>query len=310
MGNRKRFEPLQGKPAEKVCAKYLVGRSVSQICAETGFSRGIIVDCLSRHGVSLRPRIEALKIRAINRTDEERAKFSEAVRRGQQHRRLKIPLDELRELYLGGMSEKAVAEHFGVARSAIRPRLIEMGIEPRGRSQAELLKWSQMPPEKRAAQVIAAHVATRGRTPTQEEREKQARSRARNWRKNTGPAAIRLASWLEESGVLCVLEKACGRYNIDVAVAETIAVELHGGGWHTASNHRRREAERIKHLLDTGWQCLTVWIDKRRFPLTIASAEYIIAMLDELRSDHSPTRQNRVIRGDGKPWPEQRLEVD
>ena len=68
--------------------------------------------------------------------------------------------DRLAELYQDH-SEKALAERFGVARTAMKAALEEIGTSRRGQSDAEALKWSQMSDEERRKQVEAAHEATR-----------------------------------------------------------------------------------------------------------------------------------------------------
>lgn len=306
MANRRRMKSLRGQQAKKARDMYIAGFSVRQICCDLGVIRGQVDRCLAIGGIQKRTIKEALALRAKSRTDEERER-DEAPRRG---RRLELPERDIVSLYAGGMSENAIARHFGVSRSPICRILSESNIKRRGRSEAEALKWSQMPEGARRAQVYAAHHASNGKKRSKEELKKRALSRETRWARHTTKDAVSLMEFLASLGVRCGAEVACGPYNIDVAVAGTIAVELHGGGWHMSVIRRAKEPERIKYLLDRGWQCLTVWTDKRRHPLSMACAKYIVAMLDELRGDHPPTRQNRVIRGDGKPWPERRLDVD
>jgi len=68
--------------------------------------------------------------------------------------------ETIRQLY-AKMSENAVANELGVSRTAIQGALRHLGIERRGQSEAEQLKWSQMTPEEREAQVKAAHEKNR-----------------------------------------------------------------------------------------------------------------------------------------------------
>jgi len=83
--------------------------------------------------------------------------------------RTNLPTAEILQLYLAGVSENDLAKRFQTSRGAIRRRLLRAGIVCRGRSQAELLKWSKMNPEARAHQVEPAHEAKRG---TNEPRDK------------------------------------------------------------------------------------------------------------------------------------------
>jgi len=306
MGNRNRSKPVRGQQAKKVRSMYLDGLSVRQICDRLGLTRGSVDRCLAAGGVRKRARTDAIRLRAHTRTDEE----IERDEMPRQRRRVDIPIDEVISMYLEGMSEKALSERFNVSRTPIFRTLSEAGIRRRSRSEAETLKWSQMSKDRRAARVAAAHRASTGKKKTPQQKIKAAGTRASRWQLHTTSDAVSLMEQLATAGISCEAERAVGPYNIDVAVAGTIAVELHGGGWHMSKLHRAREPERIKHLLDEGWQCLTIWIDKRRHPISAGCVKYIVAMLEELRRDHPPSRQNRVIRGNGKPWPERRIDVD
>ena len=216
--------------------------------------------------------------------------------------RIEVPnLDNLLNRYVAGESENKLAREAGVGRGVFRRRLLWAGIKPRGRSEAELMKWSRMSPERRAAQVATAHEAVRGSKQTWEHRCKGAITRERNISGATIVEDI-LDNSLRLRGLSVTQQKAVGIYNIDVAIHEPrIAVEVYGGNWHSTGTHRRRHFKRCKYLLDCGWNVLVIRVDARNHPLGLGAYNYIIAFADELRSNPPVRCQYRVIFGDGSP---------
>jgi very-short-patch-repair endonuclease len=212
--------------------------------------------------------------------------------------RLNLDTDNLVRLYQEGWSENRLAKHLGVSRPVIRRRLLESGVHIRSQSEAEALKWSLMTPEQRARQVEAAHKAARGRPKTIEEKLKLATTRYRLGHMSS--YEVIFANMLGRLGLAVIPQAPCGPYNIDLAVGP-IAVEIFGGGFHMSGRHLARAHERAKYLFDAGWHILAIWVDKRRYPLTIHAAEYLATWLKELRRDPPPIGQYRVIRGNGEP---------
>ena len=125
--------------------------------------------------------------------------------------------DDLIRRYQAGESENKLSGEFGISRSVITRILRDHGIHHRGRSEAELLKWSHMSPERRRNQVAAAHQAARGRTITWAEKCKHAISNEQSLIRSV-PIEARLAEKLVEAGFNVTQQKAIGAYNIDVAI--------------------------------------------------------------------------------------------
>ena len=258
----------------------------------------------------MRSRSDSLRVLFSNYTKDEIEQRRAGWKEGGAKRRTDIPAETVCQLYKDGVSEKALAERFSVWRASIRRCLLESGIEPRDRSEAMLLRMQQTSLEDRKKLVRAANRAAAGRTCTTAEKEKRAQTRERK-QSQRDPSAMLLQTWLHSRGISSTCEKAVGIYNVDLAIGSTVAVELHGGGWHLGERHRAREPRRLKFILDAGWHAVTIWVERRKgHPLTKGSAEYLVAMLDELRRNPSLRRQNRVIWGDGQDHSSARLDVD
>lgn len=73
-----------------------------------------------------------------------------------------LATNDIIKYYLEGQSENSLAKQHNVSRAVVTRILKESNIKRRGRSEAELLKWSQMTPEKRKHQVEAAHITNKG----------------------------------------------------------------------------------------------------------------------------------------------------
>lgn len=194
----------------------------------------------------------------------------------------------------GGLSVLALARQYKIARQAIARVLRFHGRASRGRSEAERLKWSQMPEETRQRQVMAAHNSVRGVTKSDEWAHKQAVTRARLLFK-AAPSEAVLSGWLAERGIESTPQVAVGRYNVDLVVGP-VAVEVHNDAY-LRRDGAAGDTKRIFHILDASWHVLVV--RDMIFPLSAAAADYLIAWLDELRRHPSHARQYRVIDGAG-----------
>lgn len=200
--------------------------------------------------------------------------------------------------YESGESENAIAKSLNVNRWAIRRRLLEAGVAVRGQSAAELVKWSHMSSDARSHQVAAAHIAATGRVPTGNERAASALAHEHSM-SYANADERKLADFLRRANVTVVPQKACGPYNIDIAVENTVAVEVFGGGWHAERYRIERFIQRAKYLFDQGWHLYVIWIDQRRYPLGDL-ADDIIAFGQQASGTPAPHCQYRVVRGNGE----------
>ena len=202
-------------------------------------------------------------------------------------------------LYLGGMSENQVAQHLGVARGCVRNRLIKAGITPRNQSQSESLKWSQFTAEQRLHQVASANEACRGRVHTEEERIKRAQTRYLR-QTHISPNEQRLADMLRARGLTVKQQVAVHTCNVDLSIEPgPIAVEVHGGGWHSTPFHRRLMSSKREQLFSRGWALVEVWID-RRFNPWEAVTDQLVTLCETLCLLPSCEGEHWVVLGNRK----------
>ena len=219
-----------------------------------------------------------------------------------------LPVDDIVARYLAGESTNALAKAFGVSRKSIDYRLDAAGVTRRGPTEANRLMASKRTPEENAANVRRAHEATRGRTRSIEERSKGAATREQ--RGTHGSDLERaLADMLRTRGLDVTTQKAVGPYNVDIAT-RTVAVEVFGGGWHAYGGHRERASERLRYILDQGWNLVIVWASRERWPIGPGACDYIVAFDELARRDPSIRGEYRVIWGDGQDATTQCLDVD
>lgn len=202
--------------------------------------------------------------------------------------------DDLLSRYLGGESEKALAEAHGVSRTAIRRVIVEEGVEPRGRPQSMVVRMARTSSEERQRLTAAAHAAVRGSHLTADQLSRRARGVERT-QANTSPAERILQAMLEERGLIVSSQKAIGPYNADLA-AGSVAVEVLGGTWHRTKRHGKR----LGYFLDHGWDVIYVWVDGIHYPLSPSAAEDIAAQVERRDRDPAAPRRYRVIRGSGE----------
>lgn len=209
-------------------------------------------------------------------------------------RKLKnIDVDNLTSSYLGGTSEKALAESFGISRSAIRRILVKNDIVPRGRSESMFVRMSQTSPQERQRLAQAAHKARTGQPVSVATKEKHALTVEKKGL-TISKTEILLKNSLLGYGIETISQKAIGIYNVDLAT-DSVAMEVLGGSWHNTKSH----GQRLNYLLDRGWDVIFVWIGKD-FPLTICATQDIIAQIEFRNSHPTAPRRYRVIRGSGE----------
>lgn len=200
------------------------------------------------------------------------------------HRRIEdrtlVPEDEVISMYQSGISELAIARHFGCSRNVIRRRILRSGIVPRDGKEANKLRYRETTQEYRQALTRAAHEARRGEMPHSQ------RCHYASSRENTGnashfgPGEAELASFLEQRGLSFIRQKAIDIYNVDFAIGH-VAVEVTLGtvkyrGGNIMSN------KRLKKILECGYSPIT--IEFSSVPALTAYLEDIVSTIDEARS--------------------------
>lgn len=209
-----------------------------------------------------------------------------------------LDVDDLVRRYLSGESEKAIADDLGVGRPTIRRRLLAAGITPRGRGEAMSVRMANTSPDERKRLASAANTARRGSKASADELARKAVTAERTLQKIRN-GEIGLAALLSTRGVRPDLQKACGPYNIDIALAP-IAVEVHVSTTHPMRSARQRE--RVVYLADRGWRTLYVWL-RPGTEASDAAADEVIAHVERAQADPASVREYRVIRGTGEDAP-------
>lgn len=202
--------------------------------------------------------------------------------------------DDLVLRYVGGESEQSLAESCGVSRSAVGRFLTDMGVERRNRSQAMFTRMANSSPAERRRLASAAHDAARGSHRTLQQLERRARGVEQRLG-NVSESERNLVAMMRRGGRSVVQQKAVGPYNVDIATG-TVAVEIFGGAWH----RRKREGERLRYLLDHGWDVLYIWVDGIKYPLTRDAAQDAITFAEFRDRNPAAPRRYRVIRGGGQ----------
>lgn len=210
-----------------------------------------------------------------------------------------LNVDNFIKLYNSGKSLKALADQLGCSRVYLTQILRKNNTPIRGRSESMYLRMSQTSPEERSRLSAAAHAAVKGREHTFEEKCKRSITREKR-QIGIYPIEKTAKEMLEEKGFVCRAQKAVGPYNVDIALTEhCIAVEIFGGGWHGAGFHARRFNKRIKYLLDSGWLPVIIWVEARSFPFGVGAIDYIVSLVEKIRSDETMRSKEHMIRGDG-----------
>lgn len=207
-------------------------------------------------------------------------------------------LDNILARYISGEHENKLAQEFGFGRNVIRRHIINAGIKPRGISESLVIRWKNAPESERISMLANAHIARRGSVVSESTKVLHAKT-LQSTHVITG-YELQLTNWLKERGISITNQKAVGIYNLDIAINRfPIAVEMFGGGWHAYGSHKERFFSRSKYLFDHGWSMIVVWIDRRRYPLTVNCADYIIKYIDIFSKNPPAISEYGVILGNG-----------
>lgn len=196
-----------------------------------------------------------------------------------------LPLDEIARRYGEGESIKSIAHSFGVARVVINRRLDQLGVEHRSISDSMRAKYDAMTAEERRTLVA-----------TPERLEACAKTRQRTL-SAVGTGEAWLAAELASAGMSVVPQAAVGKYNVDVLVNDSVAVELMADSPFPYTSERDRK--RIEYLLQ---RCavVVVW-SAGRFVLTPTSMRDVVAFCERVCADPAFSQGKYwVIRGSGE----------
>lgn len=260
--------------ADDLVRRYQSGETEKDLAAEVGAPRVTFRNFLQRRGVHEMGRAKVVP-----------------SRRWAPHN----PDDVIRR-YLAGESEKALAEAYGVGRTAVRGLLERTGTAVRGRGDAMLTRMAQTSPEERAHLTAAANAAVLGSSRSEEDMIRRALAAEHGAYSNrVGRWENEIAAELTRRGYTSIPQKAIGRYNVDIAI-EPVAVEVHSAPAypHTLPRH----VERIKYLADRGWPSVYVMATGvvRLGPV----CDQLVTFLELAEGNPAALGQYRVVRSSGQ----------
>jgi transposase len=258
---------------------YLSGKTIEQIAPIIGISKATL---------EVRARQEGLKFRDLRPTiiTKPRADM------------IDLPIDEIVRLYNSGMPKRTIAKRFNVAEMVIHDRLKRVGILPAAsRSEATKIAMSRMTKEQRQAITKAAHDAVRGSKRSFADLEKRAKGVEMSG-KIASQYEADFADFLTKNKINFIPQKAVGVYNCDFAV-NPVMVELFGGGFHAYGRHKARLADRIRYILNEGWNIYVIWVMSGEKIINPIVFDDFIAFLQKSSRNPSFRGQYRVIWSNG-----------
>lgn len=209
----------------------------------------------------------------------------------------KIDIPGLLSDYVSGVSVNELAKRCRITGKDIKSLIIDNGVTIRTRSQAEKIKWSLMSDSARANQVKACHEAGKGREVTIQESMKRAKGRERAGYTNSIHEQ-RFFDLMANRNIALIPQTACNVYNIDFTIG-TVAVEIHGGHWHSYGRHKTVFAKRTKKLIDSGYTVIILNVTATH-PLSDSVADYMADLIQESRRNKPQFGKHRVVWGAGE----------
>lgn len=224
--------------------------------------------------------------------------------------------------YKAGVSVAQLSRELGFSRLAITRALKAAGVDLRGQSDAERVKWAGLKanPKRVEKQMAAAWAARRGSSDREDTLVRRARTRQER-KVAVHAGEPELAAALVAHGLQIEQQFAFGRYNLDIAIAaDRIAVEVVGSNWHP--HHVASIRKRTEHILGEGWAVVFVFAWRREPGLVrdrdsgnrflpprrvkpvydpAAVAEYMVAFAERLRGDEALRGKYGVISGNAEP---------
>jgi transposase-like protein len=257
---------------------YEAGESVESIARRVGVSSNVVQRRFRAAGVQLRTSREVYQRRRGFRDSDVRPLHAE---------------------YLRGASSVDLAKRLGCHSSTLRNVFKRAGLPVRDARAAHIVHNAALPASERSRRAAAAHEAVRGVKHSAEQ------LRARALRREAAPPPMpsterRVAGVLRRMGNALRYQRACGPYNIDLAIGDAIAVEVFGGGWHASGRHAARYPKRTRYLLDRGFDVVIVWVEQAYRDGWIHALHHVIADLQRADRDPAAPRQYRVIRRRGE----------
>lgn len=211
-------------------------------------------------------------------------------------RRLQLDDAEIVRLYESGMTKHEIAVRMGTWDMVISKRLAEHGHPTEDRSAAMRTRLARMTADERRALSASAHDAVRGKKRTHSDLVRRANSKAKTGKPGSTEEAV-VGSLLSSMGLPVSYQTAVDKYNLDVTIGDSVAVEVSGRP--KKGVNAERIPKRLELVLNSGWHVILIWSNTHWNPIGHACAEYVAACVDEVRRDPSLRGQYRVVWGNG-----------
>lgn len=259
--------------------RYLAGAGIAALAAAFGCRKSAVREVLATRSVTQRTFSEVQRINWLERTDHFPLADAELIRRYVEN----------------GESTVMIGRTIDRSPSAVGARLRRLGVE-RTAAEAQRARNHRMTDAERMAQTAAAHAASRGSRRDQATLEAAALARQRRKGATIGHGEVLLVGWLRERGLDPIPQLAVDRYNVDIGLLP-VTVEV---VFRTAADVRKPAfVRKIEHLTNRGLHVLIVLMT-RRLLIQEATADDVVAFLEQAKADPSPVGQYRVIWGSGQ----------
>lgn len=107
------------------------------------------------------------------------------------------------------------------------------------------------------------------------------------------------ANLLNDARIPFVFNKAIGKYNVDFAIGDSIAVEIYGGLFHTTGRAVARLNERMDYILNAGWNIYIIWCFSNKSFVSDSCFKDFITFREAMSRNKASIGQYRVVRGNG-----------
>ena len=197
-------------------------------------------------------------------------------------------------LYNSGTGVAGIADQLGFTRGHMIRFFKKYNIPMRSRRDQQIERMKNATEEQIKFLTKNAHLASKGRKHTFEEKCKRARTRYANQSFQDSKYEALLSGAFRDNGIDFVREYPVGPYNLDFLVGN-IAVEIFGGHFHSSGHHNAIFHERTKYILNSGFSIIFAFANRDSFESVIANK--IMILLNIFRSDEAGIAKYRVIWG-------------
>lgn len=206
-----------------------------------------------------------------------------------QTRRIVLDDAEIRRLYVeDGMAADMIGRLVGASGGTIRHRLREQGVSLKSPKEWMRERYLHMPAEVRASVADAAHAAIRGKKKSPGEMMRINQALAGKL-KSAGEEQV--FEKLTEAGLHPKVGYLLDIFLVDLAFPEQrLAVEVHGGNWHTSEENLCKDTRKANVLAMLGWRTYCVSPQRDRAGMETLVRDIRTCLQAPATSDGQPAR--------------------